>query len=167
MALLGPVVSLDSVGGSYRVHGANNYEPQAAELDLEHLRETICFSAATSDELLKLAARLELPRPQQILSLADLANRMISLRLEPARHPISADSPLGLVRDAARASRRRDNVSAAMKAMFVAWFAAMAVAPRPLARRLAGWFLFPQQRVALNRLLGRLQGTRSEDPAPA
>ena len=30
MALLGPVVSLGSVGGSYRIHGANNYEPQAA-----------------------------------------------------------------------------------------------------------------------------------------
>lgn len=166
-ALLGPVVSLDSVGGSYRIHGANNYEPQAAELDLGHLRETIRFSASTSSELLRLADELQLPRPERILSLADLANRMISLRLEPAQHPLAGDSALGLARDAARASRRRGNVSAAMKAIFVAWFAAMAVAPRPLARKLAAWFLFPQQRVALNRLLGRLQGARSHDPAPA
>jgi glycosyl transferase family 2 len=167
MALLGPVVSLDSVCGSYRIHGANNYEPQVSELDLDHLRETIQYSASTSAELLKLAARLGLPRPEQILSLADLANRMISLRLQPDRHPIAGDSALGLVRDAARASRRRGNVSAAMKAMFVAWFAAMAVAPRPLAHKLAGWFLFPQQRTGLNRLLGRLQGRRAEGPAPA
>jgi hypothetical protein len=166
-ALLGPVVSLGSVGGSYRIHGANNYEPQAAELDLGHLRETILFSAATSAELLQLAEHLRLPHPRQILSLADLANRLISLRLEPARHPVPGDSRFGLVRDAARAARRRANVSAPMKAIFVAWFAAMALAPRGLAHTLANWFLFPQQRVALNRLLGRLQGTRSQDPSPA
>ncbi|HEX5713230.1 MAG TPA: glycosyltransferase [Solirubrobacterales bacterium] len=167
MALLGPVVSLGSVGGSYRIHGANNYEPQRAELDLHHLRETILFSASTSAELLKLADRLGLPHPREILSLADLANRMISLRLEPARHPFSGDNAVGLLRDAARASRRRGNASGAMKAMFVAWFAAMVVAPRPLARRLAIWFLFPQRRVGLNRLLGRLQGQRPSDPSPA
>jgi len=166
-ALLGPVVSLDSVGGSYRIHGANNYEPQRSELDLDHLRETIRFSASTSSELLRLAAELELRRPQRILSLADLANRMISLRLEPAQHPLAGDSAFGLVGDAVRASRRRGNASLAMKAMFVAWFAAMAVAPRRLARKLAAWFLFPQQRVAINRLLGRLQGGRSQDPTPA
>jgi hypothetical protein len=156
-ALLGPVVSLDSVAGSYRVHGANNYEPQAAELDLGHLRETIGFADATSPRILELAGELGLPRPERILSIADLANRMISLRLEPDRHPDPRESPGRLLADAARAARRRDNVSAPMKLIFVAWFAAMAIAPRPLARRLALWFLFPDQRPALNRLLGRLQ----------
>ena len=92
-ALVGPVVSLDAVGGSYRVHGANNYEPQAAELDLHHLRETIRFSPSTSAKLLELAGELGLPHPARILSLADLANRMISLRLEPARHPFAGDTP--------------------------------------------------------------------------
>jgi hypothetical protein len=157
MALIGPVISLDSVAGAYRVHGANNYEPQAAELDIHHLRETIRFSQSTSAKLLELATELGLPRPRQILSIADLANRMISLRLEPGAHPNPGDRRGRLVADAARAARRRTNVSAPMKLIFVAWFAAMAIAPRPLARRLALWFLFPQQRPALNHLLGRLQ----------
>jgi glycosyltransferase involved in cell wall biosynthesis len=156
-ALLGPVLSLDSVAGAYRVHGANNYEPQAAELDLGHLRETIGFAQSTSARLLELAGELGLPRPQRILSIADLANRMISLRLEPARHPSPEDSRARLVADAARAARRRTNVPAPMKLIFVAWFAAMALAPRPLARRLALWFLFPQRRTGANRLLGLLQ----------
>jgi glycosyltransferase involved in cell wall biosynthesis len=156
-ALLGEVVSLDEVCGSYRLHGANSYEPQGSDLDVAHLRATIGFAAVTSPPLLGLARELGLPRPQRILSLADLANRMISLRLEPELHPIESDRAARLLLDAVRAARRRSNVSAAMKAMFVAWFAAMAVAPRPLARRLATLFLFPQSRSSLNRVLGRFQ----------
>ncbi len=159
-ALLGPVESLPGAEVSYRMHGANNYEPQATALDLGHIRETIGFAEATSPRLLALADRLGLERPARILSLADLANRMISLRLEPGQHPNRGDRRTGLVLDSVRAARRRDNVSAPMKAMFVSWFAAMAVAPRPLARQLAEAFLFPQRRSGLNRLLGRLQ--RSE-----
>jgi hypothetical protein len=164
-ALLGRVVSLDSVAGSYRMHGANNYEPQAAELDLGHLRETIRFADAVSPRLLALAAELGLPRPDRILSIADLANRMISLRLEPERHPDPGERTGRLLLDAVGAARRRDNVSAPMRLIFVAWFAVMAIAPRPLARRLAIWFLFPQQRPALNHLLGRLQREGRSEPA--
>ncbi len=156
-ALLGEVVSLEEAWGAYRLHGANSYEPQGADLDIAHLRKTIGFAAVTSPPLLRLAGELGLPRPERILSLADLANRIISLRLEPDQHPIGSDRAAGLVLDAARAARRRSNVSAAMKAMFVAWFAAMAIAPRPLARRLATLFLFPQSRSSLNRVLGRFQ----------
>ena len=166
-ALLGPVASLPRSYGSYRMHGDNGYEPQSPELDLEHLRQTIGFAASTSESLLATAAELELPRPAQILSLADLANRMISHRLDPERHPLPADRSAGLLRDAVRAARRRRNVSAAMKAIFVAWFVAMAVAPRPLARRLAVLFLFPQQRSGLNRLLGRLQADQAGSAATA
>jgi len=156
-ALLGRVASLDAVGAGYRVHGANSYELEAGRLDLDHLRQAIGFAASTSRELLALAAELGLERPERILSLADLANRMASLKLEPARHPIAADRTLGLVADALAAARRREGVSPAMKAIFVAWFAAMAAAPRGIARRLAELFMFPERRRSLNGLLGRLQ----------
>lgn len=164
-ALLGEVVSLDEVCGSYRLHGSNSYEPQGVDLDIAHLRKTIGFAAVTSPPLLGLAGELGLPRPERILSLADLANRIISLKLEPDLHPIASDRAAGLVVDAARATRRRSNVSAAMKAMFVAWFVAMAIAPRPLARRLATLFLFPQSRSSLNRVLGRFQRSGRAVPA--
>lgn len=165
-ALLGPVLSLPQVGASYRMHGANNYEPQRPQLDLDHLRATIGFAEATSPRLLTLADQLGLPHPRRILSLADLANRMISLRLQPKRHPNPEDSRLSLLRDSIRAARRRANVSAPMKAMFVAWFAAMAIAPRPLARQLAEAFLFPQRRSGANRLLGRLQRSGGDVERP-
>jgi hypothetical protein len=47
-----------------------------------------------------------------------------------------------------------------MKAMFLVWFTLEATLPRPLARRLAELFLYPERRLLLNRLLGRLR--RSE-----
>jgi Glycosyl transferase family 2 len=155
--LLGEVATVAEVSCSYRVHGANNYEPQAAELDLDHVRETIAYGAATSAELLALAQRLGLPHPDEILSIADLGQRLISLRLDPARHPIAGERRWSLVRDSVRAARRRDNAAPPLLAAFVAWFAAMAVAPRPLARRLAAWFLFPARRPGLSSLFGRLQ----------
>jgi glycosyltransferase involved in cell wall biosynthesis len=156
-ALIGPIASLEEVLASYRVHGRNSYEPQSAELSLPHVRKAIERSAATSKALLRLADELDQPRPQQILSIADLANRIISVKLEPERHPIAGDSLGGLVRDAVGAARRRDNVAAPMRIMFVAWFVAIAVSPRRLARHLAILFLFPVRRSSLNRALARMQ----------
>jgi glycosyltransferase involved in cell wall biosynthesis len=162
--LLGRVASLPDVCSLYRVHGANNYELDAKELDLAHVRATIAFARATREELLRVAAENGFEHPRQILSIADLSNRMISLRLDPGGHPLP-EGRLGLLRDSVVACRRRDNVSVAMKAMFVAWFAAMAAAPRALARPLAERFLFPERRGALNRVLGRLHRAEPE-PLP-
>lgn len=154
--LLGPVASLEEIGASYRIHGANSYEPQASRLDLAQLRRSVELARSTSRELLRLAGELGQPHPDRILSIADLANRLISVKLEPELHPVPDDRPGRLALDAVRAARRRTNVLAPMKLLFVAWFAAVAIAPRPLARRLATSFLFPQRRAPLNRLLGRL-----------
>ncbi|HVO55116.1 MAG TPA: glycosyltransferase family A protein [Solirubrobacterales bacterium] len=159
-ALLGRVVSLESVGSYYRVHGGNSYEPQRADLDLAQLRLTIELCQATSEQLLRTASRLGIPHPARILSIADLGNRMISLRLAPEQHPIPSDTRAGLLADAVRAARRRQGVGLAMKTLFVLWFAAMALAPRALARGMAERFLFPTRRSGLNRLLKRLHRPR-------
>jgi len=157
MTLLGKVVSLEEISGAYRVHGGNNYEPASPSLDLAHVRETISYARATSTELLRLAKRLDMPHPDRILSLADLGNRLVSLRLEPSRHPIPSDRRGSLLRDAVRAARRRSNVSPPMKLVYIAWFAAMALAPKALARKLALFFFFPESRRSLNEFFGRLQ----------
>jgi glycosyltransferase involved in cell wall biosynthesis len=161
--LLGTVASLEETLASYRVHGANNYQPEQPELSLDHVRQAVVFANSTSRHLLRLAAELGLPRPRRILSLADLANRMISLRLEPSRHPLPEDRVRRLLADALAAARRRANASAAMKATLLGWFAAIAIAPRPLARRLAALILFPERRSGLNSLLERLQRNRPAD----
>ena len=156
-ALLGEAALLDDVCAEYRVHGGNAYQLDRDEIDLDHLREAIVFAGATTRSLEALAGELGLAHPRPILSCADLANRLVSLKLEPQRHPVAADRPLGLLAAAVRATRRRFDVSWAMKALLVAWFALEAAAPRRLARPLAELFLFPGRRAGVNRLLGRLQ----------
>jgi glycosyltransferase involved in cell wall biosynthesis len=156
-ALLGEAALLEEVCAEYRVHGGNHYELERDEIDLGHVREAILFAGATTRSLEALADELGLGGPRPILSYADLANRLVSLKLEPRRHPVASDRPRALLADAIRATRRRFDVSPAMKAMLVAWFALEAVAPRPLARPLAELFLFPGKRTGFNRVLGRLQ----------
>jgi hypothetical protein len=156
-ALLGEAALLDDVCAEYRVHGRNAYQQDRDEIDLDHLRESILFAAATTRSLEALAAELGLAHPRPILSCADLANRLVSLKLEPERHPLPADRPLDLVTKALRASRRRTDVSWPMKALLVAWFALEAAVPRRLARPPAELFLFPGRRRRANDLLGRLQ----------
>jgi len=156
-ALLGEAALLDEVCASYRVHGANAYEQDREEIDLDHVRTAIRFAGATTRSLEALADRLELQRPRRILSCADLANRLVSLRLEPQRHPVPSDRRRGLVGDAVRATRRRSDVAVPMKALFVTWFGLEAIVPKRLARRLAELFLFPGKRAGFNRLLGRFQ----------
>lgn len=145
-ALLGPVASLQEVGASYRVHGANGYEQQAARLDLDHVRRTVGLAGTTIGELERLADELGLQHPEPILSAWDLANRLVSLRLDPGLHPIATDSAARIVRDAARAVRLRSDSSAAKKALFLAWFGLTAAAPRRFVPRLAELFFFPERR---------------------
>jgi glycosyltransferase involved in cell wall biosynthesis len=156
-ALLGEAALLDDVCAEYRVHGGNAYQQDRDEIDLDHVRESIVFAGATTRSLEALAAELGLEHPRPILSCADLANRLVSRKLEPGRHPVASDRPLGLLAKAVRATRRRFDVSWPMKAVLVAWFALEALGPRPLAQPLAELFLFPSRRVRANDLLGRLQ----------
>jgi glycosyltransferase involved in cell wall biosynthesis len=155
-ALLGPVASLEDICASYRVHGGNSYQPAEPRLDLDHVRETIVYAGATAPALARLADELNQERPERILSVSDLANRLLSRRLEPARHPIQGDSRLRLLADGLRAAARRFDVSWALRALFAAWFLVAAVSPPPLARRLGEVFLFPERRSSLNSVLARL-----------
>jgi glycosyltransferase involved in cell wall biosynthesis len=156
-ALLGEAALLEEVCAEYRVHGGNAYQQDRDEIDLDHVRGSIVFAGATTRSLESLAGELGLECPRPILSFADLANRLVSLKLEPQRHPLPADRPLGLFGNAIRAGRRRFDVSWPMKALLATWFALEALAPRRLARPLAELFLFPGRRTRANALLGRLQ----------
>jgi hypothetical protein len=156
--LLGTVAFVDEVSAEYRVHGRNGYEQLEPSLDLRHVRDTITFAGVTTAALSQLADRLGIERPARILSVSDLGNRLISLRLEPELHPIAGDRIGRLMADGLRASSRRFDVTWPMKLLLGGWLAAMAFAPRSLARRLAELFLFPERRPSWqNGVLGRLR----------
>jgi hypothetical protein len=97
--------------------------------------------------------------PGPILSVADLANRLISRKLEPESHPLPTDRVARLAVGGAMAALRRCDARWPLKLMFIGWFVAMALAPPAIGPNLAQTFLFPERRPRLNPLLGRLAKT--------
>jgi hypothetical protein len=161
-ALLGPVISLDLVGAYRRIHDTNAFEqPWNAELDLERIHATIHKAAVTDAQLEQLASRLGIDEwPQARLSVSDLAHRLISLRLDRASHTCPGDGRAGLALAGMQAALRRFDVQPPMRALFCAWFFATATAPRPIALKLARWFIYPEQRRRMNHLLKPLHRGR-------
>jgi len=156
VALLGNVVSIEEACACYRLHGANDYALDRADLDLAHIRQSIRYAAATRRHLRCLAGELGLAMPAgPILSVADLANRLISRKLEPRAHPLPADRVARLALGGVLAALRRFDARWPLKLMFIGWFISMALAPRPVGAWLAQAFVFPERRARVNSLLGR------------
>ncbi|MGZ4408093.1 MAG: glycosyltransferase family 2 protein [Gaiellaceae bacterium] len=133
-ALLGDVVFLDRVGGSYRIHGANSYERAEGKLDLAQVRQTIVYCRHTARHLVELAERLELEnRPRvvdDVLSVSELSHRLVSLRLDPERHPLQGDTRTRLLLLGQKAARGRFDVAPPLRLLLAAWMAALALMPR-------------------------------------
>jgi CTP:molybdopterin cytidylyltransferase MocA len=146
--LFGPVVFLDLIGAHYRVHGANHYATADAAIDLAQVRQSVHFAETTRAHIQAHAEQLALaparPAPAGA-AVSTLANRLILLRLDPARRA-ALGCRLQLARQGCTAARRRFDASAAQRLLFCTWFLAMALAPRFLAVWLAHQFLHPQRR---------------------
>jgi len=154
--LFGPVVFLQDIGAYYRLHGNNNHE-NTQEIDLRKIRRLLTYSTTTWAYIQKFAEKLQLegyPAPgSELLSVSSISERLISLKLSPGDHPVPGDTPWRLFRLGIAATVRRFDVTWLMRAIFVIWFAALALAPPRIARWLAAQFLLPNRRPLLNRLL--------------
>jgi hypothetical protein len=155
--LFGPVVSLDDVGAYYRVHGSNNYQLATPTINLKQIRQSIQYCQNTIVYIKRFADHLCLPgypgAAREPLSVSYIANRMISLKLDRSHHPIPEDTTLRVFLQGITAALRRFDISLWLKLLFLLWFTAMVLAPRPLARWLATKFLFPETRRPFNKLL--------------
>ena len=159
--LLGRVVSLEESGAFYRIHGRNAFEPKDPVLDMDRIRLEIFYQQHTLEALSSLADQLGLERPHPVLSLSNIANRIISQRLAPDCHPVKDDHPAALMATAFRAAARRYDVSVVMRIMLVAWLSAIAASPRSIAAKLAELLVFPERRQRLTRIAGRMHRTRA------
>jgi hypothetical protein len=135
--LLGPVARLDDVGGQYRAHTRNLH--YGAGCDLDRVRATIHATSVTHEHVARLATLLGILDGQEprFASVTDLAQRLISLRLEPAAHPIASDRVARLAASGAAAALRRSDMALTRRLMYAMWFAAAALAPRRVTRELA------------------------------
>ena len=161
--LFGMVVSLDETGGYYRVHGSNNHERE--RLDLQQTRELIIRTRQTHRYIQANAQQLGLASHSDhsvaALSLTFLANRLISLRLDPAHHPIEGDTHFALARRGILASLQRTDLPLLLRLMYISWFLLVSVVPRESARWLAEQFFYPESRGQwFNALLTNLRRVR-------
>ncbi|MGI8406491.1 MAG: glycosyltransferase family 2 protein [Thermomicrobiales bacterium] len=166
-ALFGPVISLeDEVGGCYRVHGSNSF--YRTKVDLDQLRWNISSRVFNAYEhIWSLADSLGLDvLPRNFADLSDyalLARRLISIKLDPKRHPYREDSLPSLCWRGILALLRAPDLSPPYKMLHILWFAALAASPRPFAWWLAQQFQTPPMATFRARLkLPRLSGS-SED----
>ena len=136
-SVLGPVAALAGSGGTYRVHARNFHHSET--LDLERVRATIRATSATHSYLAALAASLGLAgsAAPEFFSVTDLALRLTSLRMDSAAHPVAGDRRLALARHGALAAQRRRDLHLALRLLYALWFAAAAVAPVTVVRRLS------------------------------
>lgn len=155
----GPVVFLDDIGGSYRVHDANLYN--SSQLDLNQVRQSIVFMCTTLGYIAQTARAMGvLPGRRQhndILSFSYFAHRMISLKLDPQRHPGGVERRMPLIWLGAASLARRFDISLPLKLAMFAWLASVAVAPRALAWQLSEQFMVPESRpVWVNSTIQRM-----------
>ena len=156
-ALLGPVAAVDETAVDYRSHGSN--DSNLAELDLAGVRRALDRQLRYGRLLGDLAERLGGPPVLDPLRAPDplfLTQRIVSRRLAPQEHPVAGDTTPRLALAGIRAVSAREDLRRPLKLMHAGWFALMALAPRPLARRLATRLMLP-----LSRLRPDGEGRRS------
>jgi Glycosyl transferase family 2 len=150
--LFGTVKSIEERLGAYVQHGTN-HSYFGSEL-LQRLRWRLAHDAARYEALSAKAAELGL-RVQAEPGLHDsfhLENRIASLCLDPANHPMQADTRLSLALKGAR-EVRRSRLPWRRRAVLAAWFLCLAILPRAAAAHLAAWRL---DRGSRPRGVGRL-----------
>ena len=136
--LYGPVCSLRSIGGDYREHGSNRHHAGGSEIG--QMQRIVRHATSAHAALLEHAARAGLSTsvvdPLDVLAVTYQAQRLLSVKLDPAGHPVPGDRAVAAARRGALAALRRSELSWAWRLAYALWFAAVLVSPQPLARAL-------------------------------
>jgi hypothetical protein len=133
--LLGSVRSLDEIGASHRVHGENFSALHAGAADWS--RRLIRLTLNTHEHVRRLAFEIGRPCPEDARELRDpalLGWQLLSLTLDPARHPFPDDRRAVLAGKGALASLRHPHFSWRHRLKRAIWFVAVGTLPRPVAR---------------------------------
>jgi glycosyltransferase involved in cell wall biosynthesis len=177
----GTVVAIEERLGAYRIHGANAWAPDTIEAANLPRRVKHDLAKYALVEALAAANALPAPRRLELKDHAHLRNRIASLRLDPASHPVRDDRRWRLAWWGMVRTVFNSDLDARRRLIFAIWFAVVAFAPRPLAYRAILLLYVPQRRgriprPAFTRARGRRRtwrppagprSARARDPGPA
>jgi Glycosyl transferase family 2 len=177
----GTVVAIEERLGAYRIHGANAWAPDTIEAANLPRRVRHDLAKYALVEALAAASGLPAPRRLDLRDHAHLRNRVASLRLDPASHPVRDDRRWRLAWWGMIRTVFQSDLDARRRLIFAIWFVVVSFAPRPLAHRAILLLYVPQRRgriprPAFRRASGRRRtwrrpagprNARAQDPDPA
>jgi len=139
--LIGPVVNLDGIGGSYRWHGGNFSGSSGMRRDaIGFLHDRITETVAGHGIVRRLCEKQGIDgcpvEPTAALDWAFAGYRLGSLRLDPSTHPLVGDRRWRVALQGIRGVLTQPDYGFGARWKRAAWFAATAVAPGSTARRL-------------------------------
>ena len=138
--IFGVVRSIGDIGVGYRIHGENVSISNGVAVTAEWARRRLESIGYCRTQVLRFAPIAGLdPRDctpiEDLYAPAAITARLVSLRLDPERHPIKGDKALGLAWMGVRSLKNLDDVPFKSRAKRAAWFAAVGCAPQAVAER--------------------------------
>ncbi|WP_267548924.1 glycosyltransferase [Rhizobium rhizogenes] len=143
--LHGEVTSIEECLGAYRIHGANHSVfadklGQRARWRIEHdFRRLEALSGQATE------VGLEVPDDAGLHDPVHIEERLASLCIDRARHPVASDSRLSLAAAGAVASLEM-NASRRRRAMLAAWFLSVGILPHQMSKAVLSWKLVASSR---------------------
>lgn len=155
---LGDVVTVPKPLVSYRIHGQN--DGAFSTLDIQRFAREVSRGMQRFAYAQRVAARagFDLPDAARERSLATLAYRVASFRLDRARHPMPRDSARAILVDALRSAAASQGVPWRSRITLLVWSMLVLATSGPLSDKLVLWRFAPTTRPAIVRqLLSRLR----------
>lgn len=161
--LLGPVVSLNKIGGYYRAHGKNYYSlihnAPGGQEDISRLRGFIHRIEIGHSYQQRLAQELGIiKKPQKLFQTWDLlSSKMTSLKLDPANHPGKEETLIRLAARGALAAIKEPGYFPYQRLVHAIWFITMLLFPKKYAISMAEKLYHPEKRGRMGQLLAKLK----------
>jgi hypothetical protein len=139
--IFGVVRSIGDIGVGYRIHGENMSLAHGGAVTAEWARRRLESIGYCRSQVLRFAPIAGLdPRDctpiEDLYDPAAITARLVSLRLDPERHPIKGDKSLGLAWMGVRSLKNLEDVPFKSRAKRAAWFVAVGCSPLALAERI-------------------------------
>lgn len=143
----GPTNAIDEALGAYRVHGSNSFVREGVP-GSEWFSRLVRDGLKRQALIIRKANELGYSVPPDPISndYGIMLSRVLSLRLDPQKHPIPSDRRLSLVYPGLRAIWRYSSFDWRWRLVHSAWFVWISLLPLPLAKLAVVWMHAPQSR---------------------
>ena len=142
----GEVVAIEEPLAAYRIH--NNNQWALTTITGDRFRRFIKHALVTRNLVINKAKELgyELPRDFELRSPNLFWVRLISLRMEPHKHPIDSDRKFFLIYSGIYSLWKYSNLNWIKRTVFSSWLILIGLSPLALAKTTIVWFYVPQLR---------------------